>query len=198
MKQTAFIVAALLAGFVGGILGTLATRSSEQAHPAQLVRARSFELVDEAGQAISYWGIDKEDNAVLAFGSHWPPDKTGRSGKHPIVPLDDPQNQRAVIGVLADSPFVDLRGADGGTRMRLNISIYQKPILWMADAEHPRLWLGIQQSDTGGPDDNNWALSFADSALIGMLTEKVGGQRYVRGFLTIDKNREVYPYSQPK
>jgi hypothetical protein len=198
MKQTILIVAALLAGFVGGVLGTRVEHTREQARPEQVVRARSFEMVDGAGRVISYWGIDKRDHAVLAFGSYWPPDKTGRGDGPPTLPPDDPDNQRVVVGVLADSPYVDLRGVDGKTRMRLNLSIYQKPILWMGDETWPRLWLGIQHSDTPGPEDNDWALSFGDSVSIGRLTEEVGGERYVRGFLSVDKNRVKFPRQQTK
>jgi hypothetical protein len=194
MKQTILILAALLAGFVGGVLGTRVERAREQSRPEQVVRARSFEMVDEAGRAISYWGIDKRDHAVLAFGSYWPPDKTAKGAQHPILPPDDPDNQRVAVGVLADSPHVDLRGVDGKTRMRLGLNIYQKPILVMGDETWARLWLGIQQSDTGGPNDNDWALSFGDSASIGRVTEEVGGERYVRGFLSVDKNRVKFPH----
>jgi hypothetical protein len=41
-----------------------------QPPPAQqVIRARSFELVNEAGETISLWGVDQGGNAVLAFGS---------------------------------------------------------------------------------------------------------------------------------
>ena len=70
MKQVLTLAAALVAGFFGGLLGTQVAYIREQARPEAIVRARSFELVDEAGQAISYWGVDKGQNLVLAFGSH--------------------------------------------------------------------------------------------------------------------------------
>jgi hypothetical protein len=74
--------------------------------------------------------------------------------------------------------------------MRLNLSIYEKPILWMADETWPRLWLGIRQSDTGGLEDNDWALSFGDSASIGMATEVRDGKKHVLGFLNVDRGRQ--------
>jgi hypothetical protein len=60
MKQTVVITAAMLAGFVGGVLGTLTTRAFERTRAEQTVRARSFELLDQTGKAISYWGVNKE------------------------------------------------------------------------------------------------------------------------------------------
>src|SRR5580704_15102974 len=65
MKQIPMIAAALVAGFVGGILGARLARTGDQ----PVVRARNFELVDASGQAIAFWGVDKGQNEVLAFGS---------------------------------------------------------------------------------------------------------------------------------
>lgn len=195
MKSTLVIVAALLAGFVGGVLGASLIRSREQSHPEQVLRARSFELVDEAGRAISFWGVDKGQNAVLAFGSHWPKQPAG----HPLPPLDDPRNQRAVFGILADSPFVDLRDADGRTRIRLGLNMFEKPILWMADEFQPRMWLGTEQSDTPGPQDNDWSLILYPEVLrIGTRTEEIAGQTYVQGFVFVNKDKMKYPHRLPK
>jgi len=53
------------AGFVGGVLGTRLTRTGEDSRAERVVRARSFELVDEAGKVISFWGGDKREQTVL-------------------------------------------------------------------------------------------------------------------------------------
>jgi len=199
MKQTVLIVSALLAGFIGGTLGTYVARTYEQAHPEEVIRARSFELVDEAGNAVSFWGIDRSQNAVLAFGSHWPKPPAGPSGVRATRRHDNPHNQRATIGVTGDSPFVDLRAADGETRMRLNLNGNEKPILWMADEHRPRLWLGIEQSDTPGPQDNDWSLIFYPEVLrIGTRTQEVAGQTYVQGGIFVSKERMKYPFNLPK
>ncbi|MBZ5575671.1 MAG: hypothetical protein LAP40_03810 [Acidobacteriia bacterium] len=194
MKQIVLIIGALIAGFVGGLLGGRVDRGSDQDLPQQVIRARSFELVDESGTAISYWGIDKRKYAVLAFGSYWPvgaPDAP--AGKHP-ADLSDPRNQRGAFGVIDDSPFVDLRAADGQTRMRLNLSIYQKPLLWMGDENGKRLALGVEHSDTPGAQDNDWMLRFApDRAWIGMVAEKKEGQTYIQGALSVNTNKLKYP-----
>lgn len=195
MKQTLLIAAALLAGFIGGVLGTHVALTREQSRPGQAVRARSFELVDEAGQTISFWGIDKSQNAVLAFGSHWPKSLAGPGGGHLPLPLDNPHNQRATIGVTGDSAFVDLRAADGEPRMRLGLNGDDKPILWMADEHHqPRMWLGIEQSDTPGPQDVDWGLMFYPEVLrIGTRTTEVAGQTYVQGGIFVSKDKMKYP-----
>lgn len=198
MKPTFLIVAALLAGFIGGILGARVARTHGLAHPEQAIRARSFELVDEEGRAISFWGVDKGQNTVLAFAGHWPKQPSGRGGGHPPLPLDDPHNQRATIGVIDDSPFVDLKAADGQTRMRLNLTADGKPILWMADEHQPRMWLGIEQSDTPGPQDNDWGLIFYPDVLrIGTKTEEVAGQTYVQGGIFVSKDKMKYPFRLP-
>ncbi len=201
MNRIVLVAAALLAGFIGGILGALVMRSGEQAHPGQPIRARSFELADESGRVVSFWGIDKRQNAVLAFGSHWP--KTPRGGgavpDRPPLALDDPDNQRAAIGVVNDSPFLSLRGTDGKTRASLDLSEYGKPALWMADETGLRVHLGVEGSDTPGPQDNDWSLAFyPERARIGMYTEKDGGQTYVRGRFAVHRDKIKYPYQQPK
>jgi hypothetical protein len=185
MKQILTVAAALAAGFFGGLLGTQVTHIREQARPEAVVRAHRFELVDEAGQAISYWGVDKGQNLVLAFGSHWPaslPGEPAHPARYPAA-LDDPENQRAAIGVMEDSPFLSFRGPDGKDLLHMNLSIFAKPRLWMSDETGARLGLGVEQSDTPGPEDNNWSLSFSpERARLGMNAEKVGGQIYVHGY----------------
>jgi hypothetical protein len=201
MKQTALIVAALVAGFVGGILGTRMIRTLEQPHPEQVVRARSFELVDHAGETIAYWGVDKGQNAVLAFGSQRPTGPVGRDAlaRRPGLGLDNPHNQRAALGVIDDSPFVFFRAPDGKPRMSLSLSIYGKPILVMDDETGKRMSLGAEHSDTPGPGDNDWALDFGpDRARIGMFAREEGGQTYVRGMFSVSRDKVKYPYQQPK
>lgn len=192
MKQVFLVVAALLAGFVGGILGARVIRSGAQRHPEQVVRARSFELVNEAGQTISYWGVDKTQYAVLAFG------RGGTLSGHPGLGRGDPHNQRIAIGLVNDSSFLKLRGADGELRATLMLSIYGKPALVMDDETGPRVLLGLEQSDTPGPQDSDWSLAFyPERARIGMYTERDGGQTYVRGSFAVHRDKVKYPYRQP-
>jgi len=197
MKQASLVAAALLAGFVGGVVGGRATRSGSQPLPEQVIRARTFELVGKTGQVISYWGIDKGDNVVLAFGSR-PGTVLAEGAARPghIPPgLDNPENQLSAIGLLAnDSPFVKFRGADGKTRVRLYLNDWAKPTLLMEDETGPRVALGIEQSDTPGPQDNDWVLSFGPGrARIGMYSEKEAGKTVVRGIFSIKRDKVMYP-----
>lgn len=199
MKQLFLIAAALFAGFVGGMFGTRVSRTSERPSPEQVVRAHKFELVDETGKVISFWGVDRDNYAVLAIGSYWPKGY-GPGGPTNSPPgVENPRNQRARLGVAGDSPFLDLRGSDGETRMMVNLSIYDKPIIWMADETGRRLFLGVQQSDTPGRDDNNWALSFEpERASIGMFAGEEGGQKYVQGWLSVSRDKLKFSYQPPK
>ena len=201
MKQVVFIVAALLAGFVGGVVGASVMRIQEQSRPERLLRAHGFQLVDEAGRAVSYWGLDKDHNPALAFGVHWPrgPAPGGAPSQAPLA-LDDPDNQLAAIGVVGDDPFLCFRAPDGKTRVRLYLGMFKKPVLLMEDETGPRMSLGVQGSDTPGPQDNNWGLEFIpDRAGLGMFASKLEGQTYVQGYFYVKQGDPVkYPYEQPK
>jgi hypothetical protein len=201
MKQIFTFVVALLAGFVGGVCGTLVVRAREEPHTERVIRAHSFELVDKAGKVISYWGLDKNQYAVLAFGSLRPATTSVRGGLPGGSPigLEDPDNQRAAVGVIDDTAFLMFRGADGKTRMSLSLSMYEKPILWMADETGKRVSLGVEHTDTPGPGDNNWALDFGpDRARIGMFTVEERGQTYVKGLFSVNRDKIKYLYQQSR
>jgi hypothetical protein len=190
MKQIPMIAAALVAGFVGGILGARLARTGDQ----PVVRARNFELVDASGQAIAFWGVDKGQNAVLAFGSRG----LASGGVRPanVLPgLEEPGNQLAAFGLQGnDSPLLKMSGVDGKTRARLYLSADGKPFFLLEDETGPRVSLGIEQSDTPGPDDNDWTLAFyPERARIGMFTEKQGGQKYIRGVFLVNRDKVKYP-----
>src|SRR5580698_381766 len=189
MKSIWSTIPALIAGFVGGIGGMLVVRAYQPPPAQQVIRARSFELVNDAGETISLWGVDQGKNAVLAFGSRGLALKGARPYGVPAGLLN-PENQLAAFGLQGDDdPMLTMRGADGKTRVRLLLSPDAKPILMMEDETGPRVGLGIQQSDTPGPQDNDWALVFEpERAWIGMFTRTEGGQTYVRGGLMVNKD----------
>ena len=116
MKQLVTITMALLAGFAGGISGAFVFHSLSSTLPERVVRARSFEMVDEAGKVVSFWGIDDTQQAVLAFGSRG----LALGGRRPVnMPLwlKNPDNQLAAFGLLGDDgPILSLRGEDLKTR----------------------------------------------------------------------------------
>lgn len=190
MKQTVLVAAALLAGFIGGVLGSRVTRAGEENQPARVLRARSFELVDEAGKVISIWGVNKHGHTLLAFlrSEHVPGEKREHS-----LGLDDPLNQLAAIGVEG-SAGLTFRGTDGKTRVMLGLGLWDKPGLMMADETSQRLALGLHQTDTPSAEDDIWALSFEpDVAWIGTSPRMEHGQKYVRGVLTVNKDGVKYP-----
>lgn len=186
MKQLYLTLAAFVAGFFGGVLGTRMGYSGQQ-DPKGVVRARGFEVMDERGQTISFWGVDQGQNAVLAFGSRGLAPEGARPHNTPSG-LSNPDNQLAAIGLLGeDSPMLKMRGADGKLRVRMMLSTDAKPVLTMWDEKGPRVALGVEQSDTPGPEDNNWSLVFAhETARIGMGTEKKNGRTYVRGVFFVN------------
>lgn len=57
-----------MAGFFGGILSSRVMPIREHTG-REVIRARSFELVNETGEVISLWGVDQGQNAILAFAS---------------------------------------------------------------------------------------------------------------------------------
>lgn len=201
MKPILFALISLLAGFLGGILGARAARTGENSTVAPVIRARKFELVDETGRPISYWGIDQDHQAVLAFGWYVP----GMSDRSPQAPpsapggLENPLNQYARFGVIGSLPLLELQGDRGQTRMALNLMPPDKPVLTMRDERGTRLFLGVLLSDTPlAPENNDWGLSFEpDRAMIGMLTGEVNGQKYVRGVLNVDKDDVILPHHVP-
>src|ERR1700753_1490608 len=138
MKIIWSTTAALIAGFVGGVLGMLVLSAHQSSRPKQVVRARAFDLVNEAGDPISFWGVDGGQNAVLAFGSRGLSLNGG--GPHAVpAGLSAPENQVTALGLQGnDSPILTMRGADGKTRVRLLLSSYAKPVLTMGDETGPR------------------------------------------------------------
>ena len=191
MKNVLIVAAALLAGLGGGVLGGLLVRAREREQP---VRARSFELLDKAGRVISFWGVDQEHNAVLAFGSRG----LAVGDRQPSdVPsgIDNPLNQLTSFGLESnDTPLLKMSGSDGTARVRLYL-LDGKPILLMGDETGPRLSLGFDQTDTPGPENNDWALEFSqDRAVIGVMSEKREGQTYVRGVFNVNRDPVKYPF----
>jgi hypothetical protein len=193
MKNFLLILGALVAGFAGGILGTGTVHSHRQENPEEVVRARRFELVDRGGRVISYWGFDKNDDVALVFGSNW---AAGRPNGGPRPGgLEVPDNQRAALGVVADSAYLIFRGADGKQRVDLALNAFEKPTLVMGDETGGRVLLGVRQSDTPGPQDDEWFLQFLpERAGIGTYSRPEAGQWYVKGLMWANPKEDVVKY----
>ena len=99
------------------------------------------------------------------------------------------------IGLMMDdSPVMKMRGADHRTRVAMYLTPWAKPMLLMNDASGPRISLGLEQSDTPGPEDDNWTLVFAeDRARIGIVTKKEKGKKYIRGILLVRPDKVEIP-----
>jgi hypothetical protein len=191
------IALALVAGFIGGIAGTLAVLHHDKAVPQESLRAREFELVDEAGQVVSIWGIDQYHNPLLAFTP-----SGVRKEERPYVgfsghklSLDDRESQRVGIGLTGDGdPLFMFRGHDEKPRASLYVDSDGKPNFSLHDENSWRVTLGILNSDTPGPADNDWGLEFyPERAGIGMGSVKRGTQSYVRGYFFVHQDQVPFP-----
>jgi hypothetical protein len=193
MTKVPVVLAALLAGFCGGVIARLAIPGREPAGGAPVIRARSFEITDADGTPISYWGVDDANNAVLAFGAR--PGQTASGGHRSHVGPRAFENQIAAIGLQGnDMPIMEFNGTDRKPRVRILLDMFGKPALVMDDEIEPRVLLGVEQSDTPGPNANVWVLAFRpERARIGMSSETRGGLRYVKGFLYIPKDEVEFP-----
>lgn len=183
----------LLLGCVGGIGGTLLVLNYESKMAQPLIRARSFELIDESGKAVSRWGIDKYHNPLMAFTRSDLAAPSGSLGKD--VSLDDRDTQRVAIGLTGDAnPFLLFTGNDKKPRAELWVSEYGKPVFSLYDETSGRVTLGIRRSDTPGPNDNDWGLDFHPSrAGIGMEVLEKAGRSYVQGYFSVRRDRVPFP-----
>ncbi len=118
MKTIFVTVIALFAGFVGGVFGSRYSAGIEQSRTQHVIRARSFELVDQKGKTVSIWGMNKQGHTLLAFlGSDSTP---GENDEH-SVGLDDVTKLRASFGA-GGAPSLTFTGDDGKTRMMLYLA----------------------------------------------------------------------------
>jgi hypothetical protein len=192
LKTAISFIAALLLGFVGGIIGTLTILHREKASIQQEIRARQFELVDEGGEVVSIWGIDHLHDPLIVFA----PSGAGKEERpfegylgHKLS-LNDPDSQRVGIGLTADGdPFFKFRGHDEKPRASLYVDSDGKPdfILW--DEKTSRVLLGVRRSDTPSPQDNDWGLDFyPERAGIGMACVRHGAQTMLHGYFYLRKD----------
>jgi hypothetical protein len=196
IKTVSTLIAALLLGFVGGIMGTLTILHREKAGIRHEVRARRFELVDENAEVVSVWGIDRLHNPLLTFA----PSGVGKQDRpfegylgHKLS-LDDADSQRVGIGLTADGdPFFKFRGHDEKPRASLYVDSDGKPDFMLWDEKTWRVVLGIQKSDTPGPQDNDWGLAFyPERAGIGMACVKHGAETMVHGYSYVHKDEAPF------
>jgi hypothetical protein len=181
MKSVGIVGLALVAGIVGGMIGSRVRGFPAQPASSLVIRASRFELVDNGGYTISSWGTNQSNDTLLTF----------RNPKGDAVPKGDHTlsgNPRGILslGVLADGlPWLGLMGSDGEARVRLYLGQYEKPLLFMEDGKAIRVALGFDTPDTDDPHADDWSLSFFsangldESAVIGTLVQQKHRKGYV-------------------
>jgi hypothetical protein len=167
------VVAACVAGFVGG---TLASQARVEAVSPDVVRASRFELLGPTGKPVARWELDPGNkDAHLCF--------LAGGGS---IGFD--------IGLWSDGrPFLAMCGRDGKKRLVMQLDEADKPLLGMGDERwEGRILLGHKGSDTpdipGDPRDQ-WALEFrgfgSEMPVALMGTAKSGGSQ-ARSILLLD------------
>lgn len=101
---------------------------------AAIVKARQFEVVDEAGQTVAE--LSRKDGGahlLLYDGSHKPVGEFSVVGSDPmIVFYDGDQKQRAILGMLAGAPTLAMHDAKGDVRALL-MAQDSDSIFWVKD-----------------------------------------------------------------
>lgn len=171
----------LLLGFLGGVAAMkVELRSQARAVlpiiRAETVRANRFELVDsrKPGQVVAYWGQDwQRQQTLIAF--------LNETGK-PSLRIGTERNQRPGMSNGSYSPFFELLGSDGKSRIQQRLDGSENPVLTMGDSRtEERLLLGHWlRGDVAGKGEDpwdKWSLVFRspsnglqDFADIGMTT----------------------------
>jgi len=198
VKTLTILLAATITGFFSGIVGALAVLSC--AKPPAVFRAHRFELLNNKGEVISFWGQDPDNYVLLAFQAPAAPtDRTRSQSSEGQSRGSDAFVRRTLIGVTGNgNPLLKLTSADGQPRLTAYVNEHGKPVLFMADKHAIRLVLGVEQSDTPGPDDNTWVLDFRpERARLGMSAETIEGKQYIRGFSSVHTDRVVFPELEP-
>ena len=161
-----------------------------------VLRSSRFELTDNTGRVIAFWGADRGNNTVLAFLQkasqdmgpeeyRVSPGQTSFTGQNP--------NEALTVGMMSTQvPFMNLQAKDGSSRVMLYLNEYQKPVFIMSDEHYEgRLILGFISNDAPSPGDDDWALSFRgpEVAGIGSIKDPVDGK--YRGFLSVTRNPQI-------
>jgi hypothetical protein len=192
-KTVITLAASLLVGCAGGIAGTLIILHHKPEFAQAVVRAHSFELIDDRGKAVSRWGIDENHNPLIAF---MPSAATPLSASSVMdLSLEDRGTQRVAIGLTGDAnPFLTFRGNDKRPRVQLWVSEFGQPVFSLYDENSCRAVLGVRRSDTPSANDRDWGLDFLpDRAGIGMGTVRKDGRNYAQGYFYLHQDQTPVP-----
>jgi hypothetical protein len=166
------LVLGAVLGFLGGMVGGAVRTGGGVATPS-VVEAKQFELVNDSGAPIAFWGYDSGGNAVLAFVRRYSESELSLNGskRPPVVPFTGQSgNERVALGMRSDGmPFIDLVGKDSEPRTLFYTGDDDKPIMVMGDEHHEvRVMLGFLQDDAPSPKDDDWGLAFRNPDLAGI------------------------------
>jgi len=155
---------------------------------ATTVRASRFELTDDTGRVVAFWGIDRGNNTVLAFlrKATQVGVSDGLSDSFTRFTKQNSNEAFAVGLISTEAPFMNLLGDDGQSRAFLYLNSQQKPVFAMSDERFEgRLTLGFVNNDAPSPRDDEWALLFRgpDVAGIGSVKDPTDGK--YRGYFSV-------------
>ena len=177
-----------LLSFVFGVFGGYAYTHWHAAKVEKVATLRSsrFELTDNSGRVVAFWGTDRGNDTVLAFL---------QKANQDMVPTgygSNPNEALAVGMTSTQSPFINLQAKDGSSRAQLNLSEYQKPVFIMSDEHYEgRLMLGFISNDYPSPEDDDWALLFRGPDVAGIGSMKHPVDLKYRGYLTVARNPKI-------
>src|SRR5438270_10489294 len=117
VREPFMLTLAMCSGFVGGSIATSINPASAAAPKS--IQASRFELVDETGKPVAFWGVDT--NSI--------------DGRQVVITfIDSKQRQLATFGMLSQKgPFLKISGSDGKARATLELGWQQRPVLTMND-----------------------------------------------------------------
>lgn len=184
IREPIILSLAMCSGFVGGLISTSIYRAAGVAPKS--IQASRFELVDEIGRTISFWGVDSiggQRRAIIAFNNA-------------------EQKEISAFGAAREEgPFLIMHGSDGKVRAALQLGWQQRPVLSMSDGKYEgRVLLGSIAADSPSDEDDDWGLVFRGSnslvpyASIGMTREPKKERPF--GLLSVH-NREGRTWTAP-
>lgn len=137
LRVTALLIAAMAAGYVGGLMSETNTRAvAENGVPStsDVLRAKRFELVDSAGGVRGIFGTNAGSPFLWLIDSSSEKDDASVTGNEPLIGLLDASGKaRGVLGLSGGEMRLAICDADGKTRSLFGV-IDAEPALVLCDA----------------------------------------------------------------
>ncbi len=176
--ETLRIFAAVIAGFIGGLIRTASVPIAAAA--GKLIQAERIELIDNNGKLLAFLGTGDGQAPMLRF-------------------VNSKGNEAVTLGLMeTGAPFLNMLGTDSKIRLTLRVQgSGERPTLAMSDNKwEGRVMLGFIPSDVPSNSDDDWGLIFrgpqGNSAIadLGMIRDALSGR--ISGTLALlDKNGKV-------